>query len=250
MATDMNIKKAVILNGSAKKEESTTLSVTQAFVKGLCSRANVDCEYINIADLNIKPCMGCLSCWGRTEGTCVIRDDDIAAIKNKILSADYVIESYPLYFFGMPGIMKVFTDRMLSMLKTYVGQSFDKNSSSSVHGIRRHRAGQKLILISSCAYSDSEFVYDSLLTQYDFICGKGNYTAILCPQLQTMAKLGTPARWERYLKKFEDAGAAFAVEGKLTDEQLQVLAQPPFSQETYRVLLDKFWESQKRGDKV
>ena len=37
MAESKNIKKAIILNGSAKREESTTLSVTRAFVKGLCS---------------------------------------------------------------------------------------------------------------------------------------------------------------------------------------------------------------------
>ena len=63
-----------------------------------------------------------------------------------------------------------------------------------------------------------------------------------------MSKLGTPSRLTRYLKKFEDAGRSFAINGKLTDEELKALAQPPFSEETYRVLLDKFWENQKNGD--
>ena len=242
-----NIKKAIILNGSPKKENSATLQVAHAFVNGLCENTPIECEYVNISELNVKPCCGCLSCWGRTEGSCVIRDDDIEAIKGKILAADYVIESFPLYFFGMPGTMKVFTDRMLGMMRTYNGRP-PENSQVSVHGIRNRREGQKFVLISSCAYSDTEFVYDSLLKQYDFICGKGNYTAILCPQLFTMSKLGTPSRLTRYLKKFEDAGRSFAINGKLTDEELKALAQPPFSEDTYRVLLDKFWENQKNGD--
>lgn len=245
-ATDgKNIKRAIVINGSPKKENSTTLRVTRAFVNGLCDGAETECEYVNISDMNISPCRGCLSCWGRTEGSCVIKDDDVENIKNKILTADYVIESYPLYFFGMPGIMKVFTDRMLGMMSTYNGRP--PANGTSLHGIRNHRDGQKLVVVSSCAYSDTEFVYDSLIKQYDFICGNGNYTAILCPQLLTVAKLGTPSRMARYLKKFEDAGRLFAQNGELTKEQLQALAQPPFSDETYRMLLDKFWENQKNG---
>ncbi len=246
MADGGKTKKAIVLNGSPKKERSATLSVARAFVSGMSAKTALDCEYINIADLDIKPCLGCLSCWGRTEGECVIKDDDAEAVKNKIQNADYVIESYPLYFFGMPGIMKVFTDRMLGMMKTYTGRN--ERDGASVHGIRFPREGRKLVLVSSCAYSDAAFVYDALLKQYDFICGKGNYTPILCPQLFTMSKLGTPPRMARYLKKFEDAGAKFEEFGSLTDEELKDLAKPPFSAETYALLLDKFWESEKKGE--
>ena len=107
------MKKILVLNGSPKKEHSATLNVTKAFADGMLSTGNYEIEYINLSDLNIKPCTGCLSCWGRTEGECIIKNDDISKIKEKILNADVFIESYPLFFFGMPGTMKVFTDRML-----------------------------------------------------------------------------------------------------------------------------------------
>ena len=63
-----DIKKILILNGSPKKEHSATINVTRSFVDGIVEETGASVEYINLADLNIKPCTGCLSCWGRTEG--------------------------------------------------------------------------------------------------------------------------------------------------------------------------------------
>ena len=64
--------------------------------------------------------------------------------------------------------MKLFTDRLLSMMCTYRGQKPPENGES-FHGIRNPKTGQKLVLISGCAYSESESVYDSLLKEYECI---------------------------------------------------------------------------------
>lgn len=237
-------KKIVVLNGSPKKDNSTTMVVTRAFVKGIENSIQAETEYIHLSDLTIKPCMGCLSCWGRTAGECVIKNDDIAAIKKKIEEADIFIESYPLYFFGMPGTMKVFTDRMLSMMNTYKGQRTPENGES-FHGLRGGKTGKKFVVISACAYSEAGAVYDALLKQYDCICGKENYTAICCPQLKTLVDLGASPRMDRYLRKFENAGGRYALNGVLDEETLKDLSKPPFSEDTYKILLDKFWEGQK-----
>lgn len=74
------------------------MAVTNAFVKGMCEGGEYESEIINISDLNVTPCKGCLSCWARTEGECVIKNDDMPAVKKRIEEADIIIESYPLYF--------------------------------------------------------------------------------------------------------------------------------------------------------
>ena len=174
--------KILVLNGSPKGNNSATLNVTKAFVDGIKSKENVDIEYVNLNELNIKPCTGCLSCWGKTEGECVIKNDDILDFKKKILEADIFIESFPLFFFGMPGTMKVFTDRMLSMMNTYRGQKSPVNGES-FHGIRDKKV-PKFIIITSCAYTEFGPVYEPLIKQYDCICGKGNYLMLFSPQLK------------------------------------------------------------------
>ncbi len=241
------MKKVIVINGSPKKDRSSTMNVTRAFVKGIEETVPCEVEYIHLSEQNVKPCTGCLSCWGRTEGECVIKDDDIPSLKDKILQADYVIESYPLYFFGMPGTMKVFTDRMLSMLCTYRGQKAPEEGES-FHGIRQPKKKQQFVVISSCAYSAADAIYDSLLKQYDCICGKDGYTAILCPQLKTLVDLGASSRMDRYMKQFTEAGKKYASEGALSDADLAKLSKAPFTQGTYEVLLAEFWKGQKEGE--
>ena len=81
----------LILNGSPRKEKSCTIRVTRKFIDGIKSVRSCNVEEINISDCNIKPCMGCLSCWGRTEGKCVIGNDDIPYIKQRIMESDLII---------------------------------------------------------------------------------------------------------------------------------------------------------------
>ena len=157
-------------------------------------------------------------------------------LRKRIEEADIIIESYPLYFFGMPGQMKLFTDRLLSMMCTYRGQKPPENGES-FHGIRNPKTGQKLVLISGCAYSESESVYDSLLKEYECICGKNGFTAILCPQLKTLIELGASSRLDRYLSKYEAAGKEFAATKHLSEETKQKLSKAPFSEAVYRICL-------------
>ena len=238
--------RVLLLNGSPRREKSCTIRVAHKFVDGLRAAGDCDVEEINISDCRITPCLGCLSCWGRTEGECVIKNDDMPAVKKRIEEADIIIESYPLYFFGMPGQMKLFTDRLLSMMCTYRGQKPPENSES-FHGIRNPKTGQKLVLISGCAYSESGSVYDSLLKEYECICGKNGFTAILCPQLKTLIELGASSRLDRYLSKYEAAGKEFAATKHLSEETKQKLSKAPFSEAVYKNLLDNFWREQKEG---
>ena len=86
-------KRILVLNGSPKREKSTTMTVTRAFVQGIEETLGAQTEYIHLSDLHIKPCMGCLSCWAK-DGECVIQTDDILMMKEKIENADIFIESY------------------------------------------------------------------------------------------------------------------------------------------------------------
>lgn len=237
------MKKVLVFNGSPKRNLSATFKACEAFLEGMKEACECQIEIINIIDLNIKPCLGCLSCWGHTPGECVIKGDDIDNIRQRIKEADIIIESYPLYFFGMPGIMKVFTDRMMPFMKTYTGEVPPKDGSS-YHGIRNPKDGQKLVIISSCAYTNTE-VYESLTREYDFICGKNNYTAVLIPQLKTLVDLKNENKIGRYLKNITTLGSEFIKNDKLDSELIKKYTKPPFTEAGYKVFLDNFWTSEK-----
>ncbi len=238
--------KVLVLNGSPKGDNSSTMYVTKAFVDGIKEVTNASVEYVNINSLNVKPCIGCLSCWARTEGECIIRNDDIVSFKEKILNADIFIESFPLYFFGMPGTVKVFTDRMLSMMNTYRGHK-PPMDGSSLHGLRYENKDHKFVLISSCAYTQTDMVYDSLRAQYDFICGKDGYTPIFVSQLKTLIELKNENKINRFLDKFKEAGKEFVRNGFLSEETKENLKKPPFSEGAYQIFLNNFWTNEKNS---
>lgn len=241
--------KILVLNGSPRKDKSCTIRVTNKFLEGI-KRVHPDCEIetFNLSDLKITPCLGCLSCWGRTEGECVIKNDDISMIKEKVLNADVIIESYPLYFFGMPGEVKVFTDRMLSMMNTYKGQS--PEVGQSFHGIRYNMEGKSFFIISTCGYAQTDLIYDPLLAQYDIICGPGNYYALLCPQGKCLSIPELHERMEGYLEKYALAGEEFANTGKLREETIMDLRVAPFNERRFKLLLNKFWADEKEKGNV
>lgn len=237
--------KILIINGSPRRNGSNTMKVTDAFVRGIQEESgeNTQIDTVTLADCNIKPCSGCLSCWGRTEGECVIKDDDIPMIKEKVLSSDIIIESFPLYFFGMPGIVKLFTDRMLSMMCTYRGQK--AVPGTPFHGLRYQAEDKKFVVISSCGYALTDFVYDPLVAQLDCICGAGGYTPIFCPQGKTLRVPELKEKIDRFLEKFVRAGRELVKFGKIKDETYSKLHEPPFPERVFRMLLQKFWSDEK-----
>ena len=240
--------KVLLLNGSPRKEKSCTLRVARKFAEGIKESRECSIEEICLADCRIKQCMGCLSCWGRTAGECVIKDDDIPMLKQKIMDADLIIEAFPLYFFGMPGTVKVFTDRMLSIMNTYEGQL--PVEGTPFHGFRYDMSGKRFAIVSTCGYAQTDLIYDSLLSQLDCICGKENYYALLCPQGKL---LSIPELWERmetYLEKYKAAGAELATTGELSDETIKNLRVAPLDERKFKILLEMFWRNEKSGKNV
>ena len=230
--------KVLILNGSPKCDRSNTIRIAKAFTEGFPEGTVI--EQIDLYAKDIKPCKGCFTCWKSSEGKCVIRDDMdeiIAAIK----SADVIIESYPLYFYGMPSQMKAMTDRCLQLVMPYMG---DKSENETTFNELRDPTmwEKKMVLISSCGYVEAEPVYPALLAQYDLICGKGNYTAILCPEGEIFVTGKAKRQQDVYLESIRAAGAEYAANFSLSDETLRKIAIPMLSPLSFSTITKAHWK--------
>ncbi len=164
------------INGSPKGERSNTWQLTQAFLDGVTERLgadNVELRTVIVRDLDIQPCRGCFACWRNEAGQCVIKDDmrDIIA---DCVWADVTIWSFPLYYFGVPGPLKNLIDRQLPMSLPFMVERTDGVGNGS-HPGRYDMSGKRSVIISTCGFYTAEGNYDSVLTQFDHICGKGAY---------------------------------------------------------------------------
>ena len=106
------MKKIVAYIGSRKGKNSNTYKFTEAILNASQSKdKDIDFEIVTANDFVIKPCIGCENCF--LNGTCVLdKTDEAGKLKEKLLAADMVIFSSPVYAHNVSGDMKVFIDRI------------------------------------------------------------------------------------------------------------------------------------------
>lgn len=210
--------KVLVLNASPKGNHSGTMKITESFLEGYKKLHECEVNTIDIYSLDIKSCRGCFECWHKTPGICAIRDD-MAECLEILIEADLIIWSFPLYHFSMPAKGKMFLERTLpTILPELV-----KTPSGCVHPSRYDKE-QKVVLISSCGFYNTEHNYEGLLKQFELLYQ--DYTAILCAEGPLLNVLEASYFSGQYLESAKKAGEEYAKEGKLSDETNKSLAEP------------------------
>lgn len=131
----------------------------------------IEAEYIHVSQKDIKPCLGCFCCWTKTPGQCVYQDD-MKELISKLLEADVIIWSFPLYYFGMPSGIKAFMDRMLPMNLPFMSEREEWRFGTST-ALSSNDAG-KAVLISTCGFHSKQNNYEGLEKQFEICFGNIN----------------------------------------------------------------------------
>ena len=241
--------KILAINGSPKGKRSNTWRLTSAFLEGISAKeesAGVqppEIEILNIGLLNIKPCLGCFSCWSKTPGECCIHDD-MQGVIDKILWADVVVWSFPLYYFGLPGQLKTLIDRQLPMSLPFMSAE----TESGGHPSRYDMSGKRTVVISTCGFYTAKGNYDCVTSLYDRLCGKGGYTAIFCGQGELFRVKELSERTDEYLSWVQKAGQEFT-SGGITGETRSRLDQNLFPRDVFEAMADASWGVGESGEK-
>lgn len=238
--------RVLLLNGSMRGNSSSSLKVAEAFIDGIVrenGEANTEVIKVNLREKNIEHCYGCFCCWKTTRGQCVIRDD-MDELRELVMKSDVIIESFPLYFFGLPSKMKAFMDRMISYVSEYRAVNGDEATGRFLHEMRyKELMDKKLVLISTCGYEETVDCYDAVITEFDRICGREGYTRIFAPQGGMLAEKTFENKVARYLTKFTEAGAEFVrLGGKITEETEKKLQIPMLGHNTFAQAINLNWD--------
>jgi multimeric flavodoxin WrbA len=97
---------------TSPNHDGLTAETAKKVIKGV-EDAGHEAELINLNDLIIKKCKACERGWGqcRVEGTCIL-EYDFAELINKILVADALVFTTPVYWHDISESAKTFLDRM------------------------------------------------------------------------------------------------------------------------------------------
>lgn len=134
--------KVFVLIGSMRGEKSEEFHVIKSFLQDK-EFNNAIIDYIFVNKVKIENCLGCCKCF--ETGLCPLQEkDDMGIIKQKLLDADLIIISSPVYLHHISGATKTLLDRI-----SYWAHIF---------GL----IGKRTVVCSSTAVSGNEYVISYL----------------------------------------------------------------------------------------
>lgn len=152
----------LVINGSPLGSKGITYILQEAFVRGaIDAGGNVEEVFLN--KKKITPCRGCFSCWIKTPGKCVIKDDQEELLQ-KCLWADILVLATPVYVDGMTGQTKTFVDRMvpLALPEIAIEEGHCRHPT-------RYPRNWKFVLISNCGFYEKDN-FDALVMHCKRMC--------------------------------------------------------------------------------
>jgi len=139
--------KCMVIKASPRGIKASSSRLADAFIGGLKS-SGADVTEVMLKDKEIKHCTGCYTCWTRTPGRCVLRDD-MDILLPQLEQADLVVYATPLYYFSVPGKLKDLMDRGLPMLDPFLIPGEERTGHP-----RRKEKEQRFVLISTAGFPE------------------------------------------------------------------------------------------------
>ena len=138
-----NMKIVVITSSPHPKNESTSIYLADRFTEGAKS-AGHEVFTFDAANEDTHPCRGCDKCG--MDGPCIFKDAIENALMPKMLEADLLVLTTPLYYYGMSAQLKIIVDRFYSR-------------TGKLHG--------KKSIIMATAYNSADWTMEALSAHYD-----------------------------------------------------------------------------------
>jgi multimeric flavodoxin WrbA len=209
--------KVLALNSSPRiKGQSKTELLLSHLVAGMRD-AGAEVEVVELRRKKINYCRGCYTCWSKTPGICVHRDDMALELLPKWLEADIVVYASPLYYYGVNAQMKAFIERTLPSLLPY----FKPRGGGTVHPLRGREPA--VVLLSVAAFPE-----DSAFDALSFWAKKTFGRSRLLAEIYRPASEAMLYSWKLkdILDATEQAGRELVEQRCVTDETMARIKQP------------------------
>lgn len=147
------------------KENETEYSnvLKQAVLQRLLEK-NMRTELFEVNSSNVKSCMGCMECWVKTPGECVI-DDLLNQMNRFLVNSDLVIYISAIIFGQYSAVMKNVMDRFIPNVLPF----FVKKDGITVHPGRYSKYPRQILI----GYGD-DLTEDEVDTFITLTSGKYN----------------------------------------------------------------------------
>jgi multimeric flavodoxin WrbA len=228
--------KILALNSSARVGNgSVTEIMLNHLVQGMES-AGAEVEVINLHQKKIRYCSGCFTCWTKTPGSCIHRDDMSKEIFPQFLKCDLCILATPLYHFTVNAQMKTFIERTLPMV-----QPFFVQRDGVTHHPLRNKPPWTAIL--SVAGFPEESVFNQLKSYVRFMYQDRLVTEIYRSSAGAFGRSEKDNTIKQILEDTIQAGRELVESGSISQETLARIKKPVTTFEKFAPLGNLIWQT-------
>ncbi len=237
------IKNVVVFDGGPRNSTfSKTTFMVNHFCKGATS-AGAHIDYIMLKDMKINPCKGCYTCWTKTPGECIFKDD-MTQLRIKFREADLLIFASPLYIFNVTGIMKVFLDRILPNMKLYM--LINEGETRHPHRYPKDRQ-QGFVVFSAAGFPEVDHNFDGLKSSFRCLSSHSEKTSLMgeffLPAAELLAQPVYVERRNKVGQTCYNAGVQIVKQGKIDIEFMQAVSSIEITQKQFQEQANYAWES-------
>jgi len=207
--------KVLALNSSPRaQDQSKTELMLSHLVRGM-TEAGAQVEIVHLREKKINVCCGCFTCWTKTPGVCIHKDDMRAELFDKYRAAELVVYASPLYHYMVNATMKAFIERTLPMIQPF----FVPEGDRLVHPVRYPIP--KAVMLSVAGFHEEE-IFGPLSTWAKYLFGERLVAEIYRPGAESIgASRHGRHRDERILAATVQAGRELIATGRISVATLQ-----------------------------
>jgi multimeric flavodoxin WrbA len=227
--------KILALNSSPRTGgQSRTELMLNHLVEGM-QEAGAEVDVVNLHAKKINYCIGCYTCWTKTPGKCLHKDDMSAELFPKWLNSDVAVYATPLYNFTLNAEMKAFMERLLPFMEPF----FEQRDNRSVHTLRH--TPPNAVVLSVAGFIEMS-VFDQLSNYFRFLFGHSRLLAeIYRPGAESLSRDANKKM--AVLAATVQAGRELVNSQSVSAETLNIIQQPIVDFETFALFGNTFWKT-------
>lgn len=218
--------------------QSVTELMLNHLIKGM-GDAGAEVEVVNLREKTIRNCIGCFTCWTKTPGKCVHKDDMTRELFPKWLASDLVVYATPLYYHIMNGAMSTFRERTLPASHPFFEQGDD---GKTFHPLRNKVPA--VVWLSVCGFpEESEF---DVLSDYVNRTRHKDVTLvaeIYRPAAEAMMSPFLQDKKNDILEATTQAGRELVESMKISPETMARIRQPLADSQLFAEMGNLFWKT-------
>ena len=227
------------LNSSPRSGgQSKTELMLKHLVEGMVD-AGADVEVINLREKNIKNCIGCFTCWTKTPGQCIHKDDMSKELFGKWLGSDMVVYATPLYDYGMNATLKAFIERTLPSMEPF----FEIHDGRMFHPLRDKTPASVMLSVSGMPDEDHFSALSAHANYLTATPGRQLIAEIYRSAAEIMTGPFFREKSNDILDATTQAGRELVQSMKITPTTLGRITQPIVAAQSFAEMTNHFWKT-------